>query len=396
LESQNINKKTDRIRFVIGSLDVGGAEKHLSLVLPMLLTAGFEPVVITLTHKGELADQLETAGIKVYQPPAWVRYIQRIPVFRMLFGPCITLAYLIFTYNSTPARFSCLYLPAAYHLGWVAAFLLGEGNRTIMFRRSLNLYQKNRPFIDQLEQFLHKRQLAIVGNSRAVIQELVEKEGVPEAKLTLIYNGINVSHFGIKTGRNALRKNLGISEDETVLCLVANLIPYKGHSDLIDALIGIRDKIQGPWRLLCVGSGIDNREDLTIKVESGGIAGHVEWLGRRNDVPDILATADIGLLVSHQEGFSNAILEGMASGLPMIVTDVGGNSEAIEHGKSGLVVKPHDPDGLGAAILQLMNDKDQAKEYGRAARERVQAYFSLETCVENYKHFLRKVMDEIK
>ena len=261
---------------MIGSLDVGGTEKHLATVLPRLVGSGYEPVVITLTHKGVLAETLERAGIKVYQPHPWTRFMRRIPVLKMVLGPYSTLVYLIFMYARIPASLTCLYLPAAYHLGWVAALLNWEANRTVMFRRSLNNYQKQRPLISQLEHFLHKRQLAIVGNSRAVIQELISKEGIPEDKLTLIYNGIDVSKFGNQEKREETRQALGLGTDEIVLCIVANLIPYKGHTDLIDALISIRDKVQRPWRLLCVGSGIEQREDLIRKVESGGLGSHVK------------------------------------------------------------------------------------------------------------------------
>ncbi len=386
-----ITTNTNIVRFVIGSLDLGGTERHLSLILPRLASCGYQPVVITLTHKGVLAEILERAGIKVYQPQAWVRFMQRIPVLKMLLGPYSTLVYLIFMYARIPANFTCLYLPAAYHLGWIAALLNWEANRTVMFRRSLNNYQKERPLISKIERFLHKRQLAIVGNSQAVIQELINKEDVPEHKLTLIYNGIDVSKFGNQEKREETRQALGLGTDEIVLCIVANLIFYKGHTDLIDALISIRDKVQRPWRLLCVGSGIEQRPDLIEKVESGGLGNHVKWLGRRDDIPAILSTVDIGLLVSHQEGFSNSILEGMASGLPMIVTDVGGNSEAIEHQKSGLIVRPHDPQDLSAAILLLLNDMDLARQYGIAARERVEKYFTIDTCVDNYKLFFKKI-----
>ncbi|NIQ13939.1 MAG: glycosyltransferase, partial [Candidatus Dadabacteria bacterium] len=107
---------------------------------------------------------------------------------------------------------------------------------------------------------------------------------------------------------------------------------------------------------------------------------------------EILSVSDIGLLISHQEGFSNAILEGMACALPMIVTDVGGNSEAIVHEKCGLLVKPCDPEGLSIAILKIINDKETARLYGKSARERVQKYFSLDQCVKNYNELFQHLM----
>jgi glycosyltransferase involved in cell wall biosynthesis len=382
------------VRFIIGSLDVGGTEKHLALILPRLKSPEFIPVVITLTHKGELAMQLEQAGIKVYQPPAVLRRLQKTPVIKILFGPYIRLWYLIYMFLKIPARLTCFYLPAAYHLGGIAALITGDSGKTAMFRRSLNQYQVKWYVISFIERFLHKQQRAIIGNSQAVIRELVENEGVPTDKVTLIYNGIEVSRFGNTEKREEIRLALGLGADEIVLCIVANLIPYKGHTDLIDALISIRNKIQRPWKLLCVGSGIEKRGDLIGKVEAGDLTGHVKWLGRQDDIPGILSAADIGLLVSHQEGFSNAVLEGMAAGLPMIVTDVGGNTEAIEHQKCGLVVKPHDPTDLGEAILYYINDMDRARSYGQAARQRVQQYFSIQACVDSYKSLFDSIMDK--
>jgi len=381
------------VRFIIGSLDVGGTEKHLALILPRLKTQDFIPVVITLTHKGELARQLEQAGITIHEPPCLLRKLHKVPILKYVLGPVSRLLYLIYMFHKVPASLTCFYLPASYYLGGIAAFLIGHDNRTVMFRRSLNQYQKQRPFVSWIEPFLHKRQQAIVGNSRAVINELIEKEGVPEEKTRLIYNGIDVFEFANIENRQSTRRELGINSNEIVLCIVANLIPYKGHADLIDALAIIRDSIQQPWSLLCVGTGIEQRDDLLGKVKSAGLDSHVKWLGSRHDVPQILAAADIGLLVSHQEGFSNAVLEGMATGLPMIVTDVGGNTEAIEHGKSGLVIKPRDPGALGEAILYYMNDMDRARAYGMAARQRVQQYFSIKACVDSYKSFFDSILD---
>jgi len=360
--------------------------------LPKLANSTIEPIVITLTHKGQLAESLEQKGIRVYQPHPYIKLIQRIPIFSRLFGPSITIIYLIIMYLRIPAKLTCFYLPASYCLGSIAALIVGENNKTIMFRRSLNKYQNKRPILSYIERKLHKKQLAIVANSQAVLRELVEEENVSKDKVALIYNGIDTSQFGGRKERGRLRHELGLNNNEIILCIVANLIPYKGHRDLIEALSIIKNKIKSPWVLLCVGAGIENRQDLIELVKYSGLTNHIKWLGRREDVPKILATSDIGLLVSYEEGFSNSILEGMASELPMIVTDVGGNSEAIEHQKNGLLIKPHDLKGLGEAILFLINNMDKARQYGKAGKLKVQKKFAIDSCVENYKSFFDKVI----
>jgi hypothetical protein len=139
------------------------------------------------------------------------------------------------------------------------------------------------------------------------------------------------------------------------------------------------------WCLLVVGRNDGIQDQLQRRVDDLGLTKRVHFLGSRRDIPALLAAADIGLLVSHQEGFSNAILEGMAAGLPMIVTDVGGNAEAVQDGKTGLVVPARDPDRLAAAIVKLSNDPAARAAFGRSGQHRVRDCFSFEACIDSYE-----------
>jgi glycosyltransferase involved in cell wall biosynthesis len=168
------------------------------------------------------------------------------------------------------------------------------------------------------------------------------------------------------------------------MIVVANLIPYKGHADLLDALQLARHRLPVGWRLLCAGSGAEHAESLSRMANGLGLGRQVLWLGSRSDVPDLLTASDLGLLPSHQEGFSNALLEGMAAGLPMIATNVGGNPEAICHGRTGYIVAPHSPTQLAEAIVDLAVDVGKRRRFGKRGRARVLQRFSLATCVANY------------
>ena len=169
-----------------------------------------------------------------------------------------------------------------------------------------------------------------------------------------------------------------------MLVTVANLIRYKGHSDLFEALDWIKGSLPARWTLLCVGRDDGIGERLRKQAVARGIESNVQFLGERPDIASLLASADIGILCSHEEGFANSILEGMAAGLPMIVTDVGGNAEAVIDGTTGLVVPPHNPKALGAAIVKLALDPELRRRMGRAGRERVEKYFGIDRCVANY------------
>jgi glycosyltransferase involved in cell wall biosynthesis len=137
--------------------------------------------------------------------------------------------------------------------------------------------------------------------------------------------------------------------------------------------------------LLAVGRDDGIGSNLRQQADTLNLGKKVRFLGPREDVADLLRISDLGILCSHEEGFSNAILEGMAASLPMVVTDVGGNAEAVKNGTTGLVVAAHSPSELGTAILRLVKDAALRKRMGQAARNHVEQEFSLEACVEQYE-----------
>jgi glycosyltransferase involved in cell wall biosynthesis len=273
------------------------------------------------------------------------------------------------------------FLPASYMIGAPLAILARIPIR-VMSRRSLNLYQQNHPILRIVERHLHQRMSAILGNSRHVIRELVDVENCPTRRVALIYNGIDLSCF-----EKATPSILRLDQERPaslVLVTVANLIPYKGHADLIEALSTIAARLPPDWQLLCIGGDYGCGAKLREQAREVELDDRIQFLGERRDVASVLKAANIGLLCSHQEGFSNAVLEGMAAGLPMVVTDVGGNSEAVVHGKTGLVVPPRDPCALGRAILKLAIDAERRNAMGKAGLERVKLLYTIDRCVSDY------------
>ena len=371
------------VLFVIGDLDVGGTERHLSELAAALARQGVHTVVYTLTHEGRLAPALERAGVQILAPPAphWLRRLPSAIGRTVLL--CLTALTLWREMWSLRPDIVHFFLPVAYLIGGLVS-LAAPAQIRVMSRRSLNDYQRRHPFAARLELWLHRRMTVILGNSRAVVEQL-RAEGVPAEKLRLIYNGIDLSPFAARPARERVRGGLGLRPDALVLITVANLIPYKGHADLLCALANARNDLGPEWRLLCVGRDTGIGDTLKAQAEVLGISDRVLWLGEREDVPALLGAADIGILCSHQEGFSNSVLEGMAAGLPMIVTEVGGNAEAVVDGQTGLVVPAHDPDGLGRAICALAADPGRRAAFGFAGRRRVETLFSLDRCVAAYE-----------
>lgn len=360
------------VLFVISGLGVGGSERQLALLASALAQRGVKTAVYAIAD-GPVRRELESGGVEVLLGPGRPRGI-----------PAVTKAAidLFAVMRRRRPRIVHFFLPAAFMIGAPMALMAGVPVR-IMSRRSLNTYQRH-AFSRLGERCCLRTIHAALGNSRRVVAQLLE-EGVPPARVGLIYNGVADRNGGVT--RAAARAELGVTPDALVMTVVANLIPYKGHADLIDALALARPHLPEGWRLLAVGRDDGIGTALKQRVRDLGMADNVLFLGSRGDIGTILAASDVGLLSSHQEGFSNAVLEGMAAGLPMIVTAVGGNAEAVIDGETGIVVPACDSKALSAAIVRIAGDPALRASFGAAGRKRVGDEFG----VDRFVHLHRAV-----
>lgn len=368
------------ILFVTKKLVMGGAERHLAQLLPALNARGLAVELFVLERGGELEAELANAGVTISGA------LRRSGRVIHLLSAATALYRRVREIRPDILHF---FLPEPYLVGAMVA--IAAGHRTsIMSRRSLAHYQRNHSWLGWVERKLHHQMTVLLGNSQAVVNELVVEAG-DRRKIGLIHNGVTVGRPADDEARAAQRAGLGIPSDAFVMIIVANLFRYKGHSDLFDALGMIAAQLTQPWRLIIVGRDEGEGPQLLSQAERLGIADRILWLGERRDVQDILPTADIGLLVSHQEGFSNALIEATGQGLPVIATAIGGNVDAIIHGKSGLLVPPQAPAALAAAILDLATHPERRRELGLAARERTLKLFSQDSCVSRYERLYRGV-----
>ena len=374
--------ESPEIFFVIGSLNIGGTEMHLSLLAPELVKCGFKVTLYNLSGNGVLGDAISKAGAEVAGP-----FIRSRPGgINLLKVPILALSALklFFLFLFRRPRIVHFFLPEAYIIGAIMARCAGLSS-LVMSRRSLNVYQESHPLLSRLERKLHCSMHIILANSKRVLEQLHDLENVPAEKLGLIYNGVRLDAYDTPFDREKKRRELGIGLKTKALLSVANLIPYKGHADLLQALSEIKDKMPRDWVLLLVGRDDGIGESLKRLATESGIEKHVVFLGPRDDVTDLFRMSDLALLTSHEEGFSNVILEGMAAGLPLVVTDVGGNPEAVLNGKTGLVVPARDPSALGEAILHLVRNPADARRMGRAGYLRAKTDFTLQACVTRYR-----------
>ncbi len=375
------------ILFVIGSLDVGGAERHLLRVVPALQACGYNVAIYCVGKRGVLAEDFEAAGVPVFVSSFQIS-IRANKVKRMVRLLATGVSLTRFIHQHRPYLVHC-FLPEAYLMGAVASNLVGHP-RLVMSRRSLNNYQRARPLLGILERWLHGIVLLALANSYAVLEQLWQ-EGIRVERTALIYNGVELPHVISDEAKRAMRESKGITTDGTVLIVVANLKPYKGHEELLRALGTLAQKGWKSWTLLVAGRDDGIGKNLRILSQELGIAGNIRWLGAIADTTSWLQSSDLGVLCSHEEGFSNAILEGMACGIPFIVTNAGGNAEAIAGEQFGWVVPPKDVQSLSEALGSAMASSDLGK-MGAACRIRAESQFSLDACIKMYRSVYERRM----
>lgn len=381
--------KKKSLRIVIGSLAVGGAERHLSFILPKLHALGWSIKIITLTptQPADLSKLFVQSGIRVHAFPwVWSGSLGGI-VRAVRLGINFLRLWKDFLFDRQ--SITHYFLPEAYLLGAMAATCACVQRPQLMSRRSLNLYQLKRPILRPLERYFHRKMTCVLGNSQAIIDELRELEGVLAKQLKLIYNGIPMnSNLLPARDQAALKKNVPY-----VIMMVANLIAYKGHEDLLRALALIKKELGSDWQMWMVGRDTGRMASLKDLARALGLGAHVRWLGARTDVDALYRQAHLAVLASHEEGFSNAILEAMACQLPLVVTNVGGNAEAVIHQENGWVVEKKSPQALAKAILWMFQHPQEAVSFGQKGYQRVLDHFSLDACVAQYDALYRSVLE---
>lgn len=354
---------------------MGGAERHLYQISTGLTSRGWKVEILTLSHENPLRPQFEAHGVTVTPLTTWVppRWFPRTLRCVLLAGIATLRMAWRFRARPVPTHF---FLPQSYVLGMLARGISLSRLPVFMSRRSMNNYQKRYPFLGHLERFFHKRVIASIGNSRAVVGQLLE-EGCPPEKTKLIYNGIDSGRIRADLATLSTPNPANVN----IYC-VANFIPYKGHSDLLNALAGIAP--QGGWHATFFGRDDGILPSLKERARKLGIADRITWCESVNEPWRFMIPGHIGVLPSHEEGFPNAVLEMMACKLAVVATAVGGTPEALD-GETGIVVPPRNPDALREAISKLLTFNRIRENYAERAGLRVDETFTLTACLDQYE-----------
>jgi glycosyltransferase involved in cell wall biosynthesis len=352
-----------RVLHVISGLGSGGAECFLASLAPRLAAAGIEQHVVSLTGHGVAADRLHAAGIPVSLLD--VRGVLKAPL------AIRRLSRLIRSFEPDSIQ------GWMYHGDLFAALaskLAGDGRSRLHWGircsdMNLNDYAPQLRLAVKACSMLSSYPDTIVANSESGVRVHAAAGYTPRA-WSVIPNGIDTNEFHANLEqRAAVRAELGLNPDQVVVVNVARVDPMKDHAIFVAAM----DRVRGACALL-IGLGteaLNNRPQIL-------------GLGCRRDVARLLAAGDIIVSSSaYGEGFSNAVAEGMATGLVPVMTDVGDARRIV--GDTGVIVPPRDSVLLGNAIHSIAAiSPDHRKARGEAARDRIVSEFNIERAVTRY------------
>jgi glycosyltransferase involved in cell wall biosynthesis len=271
-------------------------------------------------------------------------------------------------------------------LGIVAAFW-SCCRVVVSSRRNLGYWLT--PSYLRIYRILNRVTTRLLANSERVKRYVVEAEHIDPARVDVLYNGVDMTRYAPGSGDPSVPAALGIPDDAPVVGIVANLRPVKDHDLFLRAAQLVAEVVPRAAFLLA-GSG-PLREQLGRQAEELGIADRVFFTNGGGDISDHLARMSVGCLSSKSEGFSNAVLEYMAAGLPVVATDAGGNAEAVEHGTNGFIITERNADAFARPIIELLQDDAKRAEMGRASLERCRTMFEMTLSVRKHEDYYQQL-----
>lgn len=363
-------KKPLRILHVVLSMVVGGAEKLVYDMVRHPAFAEHRPVIACLDNLGELGEKLREEGYSVYvkgRKPgldwsvvSWLRGIirkERITV--------------VHAHQYTPLFYT---VPAAKLLGKRVKVVYTEHGRFYPDRK-----RWKRSLVNPI---LAKGVDHLVSISHATADAMADYDNFPRKRIKVIHNGIDVSRMNPPIDLAVKRKELGLRENCRVVGTAARLNQIKNIPMMLRSIKLILEQVPDCY-LVIAGQGEDEA-NLRSMAKKLGISDQVKFIGLRFDLAEIYQLFDVFLLTSFSEGISVTLLEAMASGVPSVVTDVGGNVEVVVPGKTGFLVPVDGDMELSQKVVFFLKQSEQARKFGMNAKRRVDVKFEFNELIRSY------------
>lgn len=364
----------------------GGAERNIFQIATSLNNNGYRSIICSLhggvdldnliNHKNKYFDGLKTSGLQIINLNIRRAYS---------YSGILKLLRLGLFIKKENVELIVSYHEVSDVVGIFLSLLIGIP--AISSRRDMGFKLKKRHI--KLYKLINRFFERIITVSDAVKNIIAEREGVHPFKMTTVYNGTDLDYFAQRVDVSEVKERMRLPEDKPIIGVLAGIKKIKGLNFLIEAASSIIKEFPDV-QFMIVGECVcpeemvlkSNLINLAIML---GISTNVHFFDKSKKVNEVLRVMDINVLPSLSEGFSNTVIEAMAAGKPVVSTNIGGNPEAVEHRKTGLLVPPSDSKALAEAVLTLLRDREYATRMGEAGRKRAEEFFSLEAMVGNAK-----------
>jgi len=357
---------------LITGLEIGGAEMMLLKTLPGMQD-DFDNRVCCIKGHGLIGKKLEESGIPVY-------YLGLINIFDIR---------IIWNFRKVIKEFKpdilVTYLIHADLFGRIFGRIFGVRKIVCSQRGSLLRWEFLR-FFDKLTRFLVTKYIV---QTKTAKKNLMAKLNLPEEKFRVIPNAIDLQEFNFELDIKKKKKDLGINNENMNIVCVSKLRKGKGHEHLLEAFENVFAENKH-LNLLIVGDG-EQKNRLLRQIENYSCKNNIYFLGNRSDVKEILKISDIFVLPTLGEGMSNAIMEAMVCGLPVITTDIPENKELITNNENGLLIPLKNVNFLEEAIKKIIYNKDLGGELGENAKEKMRESFDINIIASKFVHFFNSL-----
>lgn len=360
---------------IIYRLGIGGLENGLVNLINTIPPDRFRHAIICLKDSTEFESRISRDDVAVYSMNRKEGRDLRLPIrvfqlLRKLRPDIVHTRNLAAVECQLPALLAGVRYRVHSEHGWDVYDPFGNNRKYQLLRRFFSpLIHQFIPLSKELEDYLRN------------------KIHVPESKITRICNGVDTRIFnGIPDHRERVSDGLFHESEQVLIGTIGRMHGVKDQTTLVRAFLNLirrRPDLRQIIRLVLIGDGPLRAEAIRLLDAEG--AGGLAWLpGARDDVANILRGLDLFVLPSIAEGISNTILEAMATGLPVVATDVGGNPDLVVDGQTGRIVPKQDPDSLAGAIEFYIDNPELRACHGRNGLERINNEFSLVGMVEKY------------
>ncbi len=358
-------------RLVLG----GGSEQVVYDVIRGLDPSRFRPILICLHEMGEWGEALSKRGIKVYERVAGHSLDPRniLRLSRIL----------------KQERADFLYVTDGFHnmiAGRLAAAIARTPQSVLIFHSYDTVMRKaltrsRRAVLDLSDRLFHPLFHRIIALSESHRTYLNRVKRIPAEKISIVYNGIDCDRYESDADASLVRQKYDLPIDGTVIGMIAGLRRWKAHDMLLRAAVPVLE--ESPDTVFVLAGDGPERERLEQLAKDLGVDTNVRFLGRVEDVPELLAALDASVLSSMHEAFPLSLLESMAASIPLVATDVGSVSEIVEDGVNGFLVPSGAEAAFADAILRLVRDPELARRLGANGRKKLEAQFTLRRMVSS-------------